>query len=158
MGNERDIRFLLNLYQKEYVKGEVRSKEFDKNIRDEATRKHRHLIFDELVNEINTSFNSDQVMMVRYLIDDFNEDFKQLHRKVEDETIILAFMFFLKKLEKPSVRLSDYAVCSKYRLTNDVFEIVLCRMMLKFMKRCPIVPYNRYGKDEHDILVRSGER
>ena len=55
-GDERDINFLLNLYEKEYVKGEIRSKETKKKIRYETKRKNRHLIFDELRNIRNLLF------------------------------------------------------------------------------------------------------
>ena len=159
MSGERDINFLLSLYEKEYVKGEVRSKESRKKIRNESKRKNRHLIFDELRKEaytINLSVN--QIKLVRYLIDDFNEDFKNLHRKVKEETIILAFMFYLKKIETPSIRLESDRICREYGLNNHVFEIIVCRMLLKFMKKCPIKPTINYSKDDHEILTREGTR
>lgn len=159
MGDERDIDFLLNLYEKEYVKGEIRSRESNKKIRNETKRKNRHLIFDELRNEADTiNLSPNQVKLIRYLIDDFNEDFKNLHRKVKEECIILAFMFYVKKIETPSIRLESYKIFRKYGLTNHIFEIIICRMLLKFLKRCPIKPIHNYSKDNHEILIREGIR
>lgn len=157
-GDERDINFLLNLYENEYVKGEIRSKETKKKIRYETKRKNRHLIFDELRKKADTiNLTPNQVKVIRYIIDDFNEDFKNLHRKASEETIILAFIFYIKKIENPSIRLESYRVCREYGLTNHVFEIIVCRMLLKFMKKCPIRPTTNYSKD-HDMLIREGLR
>ena len=159
MSGERDINFLLDLYEKNYVKGEIRSKESKQKIRYETKRKNRHLIFDELRNEADSiNLSPNQIKLVRYLIDDFNEDFKNLHRKAKEETVILVFMFYLKKIETPSIRLESYRICGKYGLTNHVFEIIVCRMLLKFMKKCPIVPTNNYSKKDHEILLREGKR
>ena len=155
----RDIDFLLNLYEKEYVKGERRSKESQKKIRYESKRKNRHLIFDELRNKADTiNLSTNQVKLIRYLIDDFNEDFKNLHRKVSEECIILAFMFYVKKIETPSIRLESYKIFREYGLTNHIFEIIVCRMLLKFMKKCPITPRHNYTKDNHEILIHEGIR
>ncbi len=157
--SDRDIDFLLNLYNQPYVKGEKRSKDSQKRIRYESKRKHRHLILDELLKEAETlRLNKNQIMIVRYLIDDFNEDFQNLHRKASEECIILAFMFYVKILETPRVRIESYRVATKYKLTNRTFETIVCRMLLKFMKKCPIRPYHNYNIDEHDSLIREGRR
>ena len=160
VSGDRDIRFLLNLYEKNvYVKGERHGREYKKKIRDETKRKHRHLIFDELLVEAETlHLTQDQINIVRYLIDDFNEEFKQLHRNASEEAVVLAFMFYVKKIMAPKTRLSSYKVTSKYKLTNNMFETILCRMLLKFMKKCPIVPYRNYRGDEHEQLLKGDER
>lgn len=160
MSGDRDIRFLLDLYENSaYVKGERHSREYKKKIRDETKRKHRHLIFDELLVEAETlHLTRDQIKIVRYLIDDFNDEFKQLHRNASEEAVVLAFMFYVKKIITPKTRLSSYRITSKYKLTNNMFETILCRMLLKFMKKCPIVPYRNYGRDEHEHLLKGDER
>ena len=86
MSGDRDIRFLLDLYENSvYVKGERHSREYKKKIRDETKRKHRHLIFDELLVEAETlHLTRSQIKIVRYLIDDFNDEFKQLHRNASE--------------------------------------------------------------------------
>lgn len=164
MRDERDINFLLDLYEKNptyennYVKGELKSKKTDKKRKQEEKRKNRHLLFDELLLETKVLiFTPNEKKIIRYLIDDFNNDFKYLHRRASEKCIILAFMFYLKKIETPEIRLDRYAVCKKYGLTDHVFELILCRLTLEFMKRAPIKP-RQYTKDNHEILIREGKR
>lgn len=154
----RDIQYLLDTYDNAYVKGEQRSKHTKNRIRKESVRKNRHLILDELLLESKSlMLTPNDKKTVRYLIDVFTDDFKKLHRRASDEAIILAFIFYLKKIELPSVRLSDYRICNKYGLTDAVFEIILCRIILYYMRKTPIEPVT-YRKDEHDILIREGKR
>ena len=154
----RDIQYLLDTYDNAYVKGEQRSNESKNRIRKESRRKNRHLILDELLLESKSLIlTPNDKKTVRYLIDIFTDDFKKLHRRAKDETIILAFIFYLKKIELPSIRLSDYRICNKYGLTDAVFEIILCRIILYYMRKTPIEP-KTYSKDEHDILIREGKR
>ena len=154
----RDIQYLLDTYDNAYVKGEQRSKHTKNRIRKESVRKNRHLILDELLLESKSlMLTPNDKKTVRYLIDVFSDDFKKLHRRTSDEAIILAFIFYLKKIELPSVRLSDYRICNKYGLTDAVFEIILCRIILYYMRKTPIEPVT-YRKDEHDILIREGKR
>lgn len=154
----RDIQYLLDTYDNAYVKGEQRSKHTKNRIRKESVRKNRHLILDELLLESKSlMLTPNDKKTVRYLIDVFSDDFKKLHRRASDEAIILAFIFYLKKIELPSVRLSDYRICNKYGLTDPVFEIILCRIILYYMRKTPIEPIT-YNKDEHDILIREGKR
>ena len=156
---ERDIPFLLELYENEYVKGEQHSKETKKRIRYESKRKNRHLILDELLTEATAlQLTKDQIKIIRYLIDEFNTCFKDLHRRVSEETIILAFIFYVKMIDTPKIRIDSYRISTKHHLTNHVFETIVCRMLLQFMKKCPIRPYNDYSKDEHEILIKEGKR
>lgn len=158
MSGERDVEYLLDLYEQEYVKGEQRSKHYEQKVRYESKRKNRHLILDALILEAKPlTLTPNQMKVIRYLIDDFNEDFNQLHRRASEETIILAFIFYMKKVEKASIRLGDYKITGKYGLTNHIFELIICRMLLKFMKRCPIKPTINYSRD-HEGLSRSGKR
>lgn len=166
---DRSLEYIISLYEKPYAPGEIRSKETRKRIRDERKRKDRHLIFDELCLELFNDFETlcdeantltlspNQKKLVRYLIDEFSDRFKELHHTAKKETIILAFMFYTKKLENSKIKLQHYRICSKYDLTDQVFEIILCRLLDDYMKRVPIVP-RQYEKGNHDILVREGKR
>jgi len=158
MSGERDINFLLNLYNDAYVKGESRPQESQNRIKSDVRRKNRHLLLSELIHESNNlSLTDSQVQLVRYFIDDFHDDFKELHRRASEETIILAFIFYTMKLENPSIRLESYRIFGTYGLTDHIFEIVLCRMMSHFIRKCPITPVESY-KDHHDIINREGIR
>ena len=157
MSGERDINYLLSQYEKPYVPGEQLTNTTKQKIRHESKRKNRHLILDELLNESKIHLNKNSKDIVRYLIDNFNEDFKELHRKVSEETIILAFIFYAKKIETPSIRLERYKIFKKYGLTDHVFELILSRMLLRQMEQSRIKP-TVYMKDEHEILIREGKR
>lgn len=162
--NDRDIHYLLNLYENNssyennYVPGEIRSTEHNRKRKREEKRKNRHLIFDELLLEAKTLiFTPNQKKVIRYFIDDFNNDFQYFHRRASEECIILAFMFFIKKLETPEIRLERYGITKKYGLTDHVFELIICRLALKCLHRIPIRP-RQHTKDNHDILIREGRR
>ena len=156
--HDRDIDFLLDLYKDPYVKGEQRSNDTKNKINVESKRKNRHLILDELLLEAKILvLTPNQKQLVRALIDDFNNDFQNLHRQASEECIILAFIFFVKKLETPRIKLSQYRITKKYKLTDQIFENILCRLTLKFMQRVPIVPRETH-RDEHDVLIREGKR
>ena len=87
--DDRNLDYLISVYEKPYVKGEIRSKESNKKIRDEMNCKDRHLLFDELCLEAKTlTLSPNQKKLVRYLIDEFSNDFKQLHHTAKKETII----------------------------------------------------------------------
>lgn len=166
---ERSLEYLIGLYEKPYVKGEIRSKETNRKVRYEQKRKNRHLIFDELCLELFNDFDElcleaktlvlspNQKKLVRYLIDEFSSNFKKLHHTASEKCIILAFMFYVKKIENSKIKLQSYRVSKKYGLTDQVFEIIVCRLLENFMQRIPIVPRN-HTIDEHDILVREGKR
>lgn len=153
-----NIKKLLNKYEKPYVKGEQRTNESKNNIKKESKRKNRQLILDELLLESKTLLlNKDQIQIVRFLIDTFNNTFKELHHQAKEETIILAFIFYVKKIETPSIRLDRYTIFKKYGLTDPIFEIIICRLLLDFMKKTPITPRDS-NKSNHDLLVRRGLR
>lgn len=175
--NNRPIEYLIAKYEKPYVKGEKKSQKTHNQIKQEAKRKNRHLIFDELYSEAQQeeldmnqktfdelyseakpfTLNTNQIKLVRYLIDMFNNKFKELHGQAKEETIILAFMFYAKKIEEPRTRVTNWRICTKYKLTENVFEIILCRLVIFFMDKSYIRPLKYHGAD-HEILVREGKR
>ena len=67
-------------------------------------------------------------------------------------------MFYVKMIDEPRTKLESYKISTEYNLTDKVFETIICRMLLKFMKKCPIKPYHNYSKDEHEILIKEGKR
>ena len=130
--SDRDIYYLLDLYENNlsyesnYVKGERRSTEHNRKRKREEKRRNRHLILDELVLEAKTLiFTPNQKKLIGYFIDDFNNEFQSLHRRASEECIILAFMFFLKKIDMPEIRLDRYTITKKYGLTDHVFELII---------------------------------
>lgn len=161
---ERGIEYLLDLYENNssyennYVKGEQRSTETKRKMRHNRKLKNRYLLLDELLAEAKPlTLTPNQYRLVKDLIYDFNNRFKELHKQASEETIILGFIFFVKKVEDSRTKVTNWRICKEYGLTDHVFEIILCRLTLGFMERCPIVP-REYGKGNHEILVKEGKR
>jgi len=156
--SDRGIEFLLNLYEKPYVKGEKRSTESQRKDRHNRKLKNRYRVLDELLYESKPlTLTPNQYRLVKDLIKDFNNRFKELHKQASEETIILAFIFFVKKVEDSRTKVTNWKICKEYGLTDHVFEIILCRLTLGFMERCPIVP-REYGRSDHEVLVKEGKR
>ena len=152
-----DIQKLLRKYDNDYVPGEKRSLEYDNKLKQESKLKHRMLIVEELSLEAKFLLLSDsQKNIVKHLVKLFNNDFKQLHRRVSDETIILAFIFYLKKLDTPKIQLKNYAITKKYNLSDAVFELILCRVTDYFMSNSPLI-LQQSLIDNHEDLVKTGD-
>lgn len=147
--------FLINKYSKR-VPYEDRGKEYDKIRKKQERKKELHECCNDLFYECKIlGLNNYQKQRVKYLINVFGDDLKRLHGQAKKETIILAFIFYIKKIEEPRIRLDKYQVTSKYGLSDNIFEIVICRICEHFMKNMPIVPHVTSDYD-HEILSRNG--
>lgn len=148
-----DINKLLNKYEDEYVPGEERSSEYHQKIRVKSKLKNRMLIVDQLCLESKyLLINKNQKERVKYLVKIFNEDFKYLHRRVSDETIILAFIIFIKKLDVPKLQLKDYTITKKYNLTDTTFELIICRVLDYFMMNSDLFIQESIIDNYEDLL------
>lgn len=151
------IQELLDKYEKSYVPGEKRSPNYDHRIKEKAKLKNRMLIVDELSLEAKFLLLSDsQKETVKHLVKIFNTDFKRLHRRASDETIILSFIFYVKKLDIPKIQLKNYAITKKYNLSDAVFELILCRITEYFMSNSPLV-LKPSRIDNHETLLKTGD-
>lgn len=152
-----DYARLLRKYEKNYVPGEQRSLTYNNKLRQESLLKHRMLIVDQLTLEAKyLLLTKAQKEDVKYLVKLFNNNFKTLHRRVSDETIILAFIFFIKKLDDPKIQLKNYRISKKYNLTDTIFELILCRITDYFMKRSPL-KISECRRDDHEEMVKTGD-
>lgn len=150
--------YLIDKYQKR-VPYEERSLESDKERkRRERLRELKELTLD-LIMECKsykrlrlTPYQETQVL---YLVERFGNNFQMLHGQAKSETIILAFIFYIRLNEEPRIRLKHYAISSKYGLTDNIFEIIICKLASYYMKRMPIVPVMTTSYD-HEILSRNG--
>ena len=152
-----DYEYLLQKYDNEYVPGEKRSLEYDNNIRLNARLKNRMLLVDELTLEAKyLLLTNSQKNTVKTLVKIFNKNFKSLHRRASDETIILAFIFYLKKLENPKIQLKNYRITKKYKLTDTIFELIICRLAGYYMSNSPMM-ITECLRDDHEILMKTGD-
>lgn len=151
----KNITNLLNKYETR-VPFEERNRSSDK-LRKRKTRLTKlHTLCDELFLECKPLCLSNfQKERVHFLIDKFGNNLKSLHGQSKNPVKILAFIFYIKKLEDPRIRLSDYQITKTYGLTDNIFEIIICRVCETFIREAPIVPYET-SKYDHEILSRNG--
>ena len=135
---------------------EIISNEYDKTLKSDNRRKHRHLLLDELLNEIPFRLKESQVLQIRYWIDNFNEDFKGFHRRSSNETIILAFIMIQRKQTNPKLNVEKFTISRKYDLNNSTFESIQNRLIFRLMQTTPLT-YNQAVYLNHEIL-QEGKR
>lgn len=150
--------FLIDKYSQR-VPYENRGREHDKIRKREERKKELEVITNELLNECQSykklQLTPYQELRIRFLVNHFGNDFKMLHGQAKTESIILAFIFYIKINEVGRARLNDYKITGKYGLTDNIFEIIVCRLCEYYMQRMPIVPVGSTDYD-HDILCRNG--
>lgn len=152
------IMTLIKKYDNPYVAGERHSSETNKLNKRIQRKAGKHSLCEDLMLECDFfNFSTSEKEFLHYLIDRFADEFKKLHHKAKNEAIILAFMFYVKKLEDSRVNINNYAISKKYGLTDDVFMLVICRMCDNFVKSAPIA-YKDTTKYDHEILSKNGGR
>lgn len=152
------IDSLIKKYEQR-VPYEERSMESDKQRKRNERRREVKDIALDLISECEEykrlRLNPYQKDTVLFLVNKFGNDFRRFHKTAKSETIILAFIFYVKIDETPEIRLNEYKLTSKYDLTSQVFEIIMCKLAAYFMKRMPIVPVESTDYD-HELLSRNG--
>ena len=155
----KDIDYLVNKYDKQRIPYEDRGKDYDKQRKRETRQKELQTLTGELLTECQgykkLQLTPYQELRVRFLVNHFGNDFKMLHGQAKTEAIILSFIFYMKINEIGRARLNDYKITGKYGLTDNIFEIIVCRLCEYYMQRTPIVPVGSTDYD-HDILSRNG--
>ena len=56
-----------------------------------------------------------------------------------------------------NAKLTNYRVNSKYGLTDNIFELIICRIVQALLSESRIVPVGT-TKYDHDVLSRTGQR
>ena len=147
---------LLKKYES-YVHGERRTPEQEKIHKQEQRLAEKHVLCDELLNETKVLMLANyEKEHVHYLIDKF-DDFKKLHGNCKNEAIILAFIFYVAKINTPKRQLKEYSFTKKYGLSDNVFETIMCRVCQVLLSEAKIVPVGT-TKYDHDLLSRTGQR
>ena len=152
----------INLYKNAYVKGEVRSKEYEASVKQKKRLNAKLDLADTMFNELCFPFNQYQKEHVMELIMKF-KSFKELHSKATYEEIILAFIFYVKALEtkeniintnkgQKTIRtlISDL---DKQINFNNTFEIISWKITLSYISQAPIMPVEPKHID-HNILYK----
>lgn len=150
-----NINYLLKKYEKP-THAEKTSPEYNKQQKLEENRKHRHLLLDQLLNEIPFQLHDAQITQIRRWIDLFNPYWKQFHRQSSNETILLAFIMIQRKQVNKRLEVERFSISNKYKLTNKKFEVIQNNLIFQLMKHTPLT-YTLSKKYNHDILVKNGE-
>ena len=124
------------------------------SLRQEASKQNKHLILDQLLNEIPFRLNQKQVQQIRRWIDLFNNDWKEFHRQASNETIILALILIQHKQAKPRIKPEKYSISHKYRLTLSTFTLIQNRLIFLQMKHTPLT-YTLSERYDHELLNKN---
>lgn len=150
-----DYQELIDKYNTPYVPGEKRGSEYERKVKQEQRLKSRLLKLDFILNDAKTLLITPiQKKQVQFLIKKHSNDFKELHRTVSEETIILAFIFYVKMMDDVSVKIDRYTVSKKYNLTHNTFETIICRLAKQYILNGSIPPQMTTEYD-HEILLET---
>ena len=148
---------LIRKYEPNYIPGEKRRNTSEREHKQRQTIREKHRLTDNLLKEAEMlNLTRDEKEHVHYLVDKFN-DFNQLHRKASKECIILSFIFYVYRIKNPGRQLNEYRVTSKYGLTRNVFELILCRIIQQLLAESPIIP-RATSRYDNEILYKTGLR
>lgn len=106
-------------------------------------------LLQEITYELPFPLQPYQQKQVEKLIRRFNDSFKKLHGNASEKTIILAFIFLIKRLEHPRYAPSKFVVCTKNGLTTNIYETINARITEDYMKKEPINDTKLYSYDNH---------
>ena len=153
-----DYQELIDKYNEPFVPGEKRSSEYEKKIKREQRLKARLIKLDLILNDAKTLLVTPaHKEQVQFLIKRHSHEFKELHRTVSEETIILAFIFYVKMMDDVSVKIDRYTVSKKYDLTHNTFETIICRLAKQYILKGSIPPMLTTDYD-HEVLLETKGR
>jgi hypothetical protein len=141
---------------KKYVKptsAERYTKKYKRELKQKQRIKNRHLLLDELTNEMPFHLTNTQIRTIRYFIDTV-KDFNKLHRRCSNKTILLAMIFLLRTLDKPKTNVDEYSISKKYGLNNTNFRLIICRLNNEILKSLPITIHET-KRDNYEYLEKS---
>lgn len=156
-----DIGKLLNKYYKSVGAdataiekthpAEKHTSDYNTKIKREKYNRHRHLLLDQLLNEIPHHYTASEIESIRYLIDRFNDNFKDFHRQSSNETIILAFLMIYWERKNPKLKVSELPISQKYNLDSHKFELIQNRLIFKLMSTMELT-YSQAKHVNHEYL------
>lgn len=134
-------------------KSECYTNEYNKQQKMEANRKNRHLLLDQLLNEIPFHLHENQINNIRNWIDLFNPYWKHFHRQASNETILLAFIMIQRKQVNKRLKVEKFSISRKYNLTQAIFITIQNQLIFELMRTTPLT-YTLSTKYNHEILKK----
>ena len=129
--SQRSVSYLLRKYETKQPGEVFVSQEMKQEYNNRRWRmKQKIRTCNIIMNQLNIQGpNRDRCL---YIVKHVN--LNTLHRKLSCEAIITAICFYIKKLDNPRIRLSDYHVCKEYGLNENNFSLIICRLCDYFQK------------------------
>lgn len=136
-----EIETTIQKYKKPYTPGEIRSKEYERRIKQQKRLNERLDLTDTLFNEVTFPLHQYQKNQIKDLVRKHSKNFKKLHGNASQETIIVAFIFYIKKQEeKTDIKIQRYRLARKYKLTHNTFETIICRLIKLTLEELYLLP------------------
>lgn len=145
---------LIKKYDKQYVPGERPNKTTQKQNRNTRKLLQRLETLNELENELPFTLNNQQKAQVEHLIRRFNNKFKKLHGNASEKTIILAFIFIIKRIEHPKYTIDRFVVCRENGLNHNIYETIHSRITEELLKIQPLNNTRTYNYN-NEILYHT---
>jgi hypothetical protein len=153
----KNIQQKLKKYQSPYVPGEKRSPEYDNMIHRKTNLKNNikqlHTLNQELPEQL--TLNKCDIIILENLLTRLNGQLKTLNRRLSTRQIILIFIFYLNKVEKPSIRIEDYRILKNNNINIYNYSLTISRLCMYLMQTQPIHPIPTTDYD-HELLIRNG--
>ena len=158
MDKIKNINYLLKKYST-YVPGEKRTPEYDNMKRQQRILHDNIQLLHELNNElpINLQLNRCDIRIAETLAKLFHGNLKTLCRNCKKELIYLVFIFYLKKMENPSLQIEEEPVLIEKGLNTQIYTLIISRTLKYYMEHVPI-PITTTTDYDHDLLIRNGGR
>ena len=147
----------LKLYSNTYVKGEVRSKEYEAKVKEKKRLNNKLDLADTMFNTLPFSFTPSQKEHVKELIQEF-QNFKRLYPGATYEEIILAIIFYVRSLKLKQLKLNQKLIELHVPEDNQEdyprkCETIMWKITLHYLQKQPIVPTEPRNID-HNILYK----
>ena len=152
-----DINHLLKKYSRNYVPGEKRSNEYDNMIRQKIKLNDNIHLLHTLNHELpeTLTLNRCDLRLIETLLETFQGNLNQLHRQSKTETILLAFIFYINKLNNPRIQVENYTIFKTYGLTTQIYTIIITRVCDYYIRDRP-VPIKTTTQYDHEKLIKNG--
>ena len=153
----KNIEYLLKKYSCNYVPGEKRSKEYDNMIHRKTTLQDNIHLLHCLNQELPTTLQLNQcdLRLIETLLVKFQGNLNSLHRQSKTEVILLAFLFYLNKMQNPRIQVENYTIFKKYGLTTQIYTVIITRVCDAYIRERPL-PIETTTDYNHDKLIRNG--
>lgn len=150
------IQKKIDQYTQKYVPGEKRSNTYDKKIQKEKRLQENLQLLNDLNRELPgaLTLNRCDLRLAEHLVKVFNNNMKYLLRQGKTETILLAFIFYLRKMENPNIKIEDYTILRKHGLNNNNYSLIISRVCMYYMIHTPVKLEETTDYD-HDLLLRN---